>query len=94
MAQPLQWYDEKADNSPWIEALAEVRHRATREGVTSMSRQSRSRLISMQRRRWATATTFSISPMALVSFAARKVRIWLDGPPTARDLLRSVNWLT
>lgn len=29
---PLQWYDEKADNPPWIKALAEVRHRASREG--------------------------------------------------------------
>lgn len=29
---PLKWYDEKADNSPWITALAEVRHGATREG--------------------------------------------------------------
>ncbi len=29
---PLKWYDEKADNPPWIKALAEVRHRATREG--------------------------------------------------------------
>jgi hypothetical protein len=32
IAQPLQWYDENADNSPWIKALAEVRQRATREG--------------------------------------------------------------
>ena len=32
MAEPLKWYDENADNSPWIRALAEVRHRATREG--------------------------------------------------------------
>jgi hypothetical protein len=33
MAEPLKWYDEKAaDNSPWLKALAEVRHRATREG--------------------------------------------------------------
>ncbi|MEH2573470.1 hypothetical protein [Bradyrhizobium sp. AZCC 1708] len=32
MGEPLQWYDEKADSSPWIRALAEVRHRATREG--------------------------------------------------------------
>ena len=32
MAQPLQWYDENADNSPWIKALAELRQRATREG--------------------------------------------------------------
>ena len=30
--EPLQWYDGKADNPPWISALAEVRHRATREG--------------------------------------------------------------
>jgi hypothetical protein len=28
----LQWYDEKADNSGWIDALAELRQRATREG--------------------------------------------------------------
>lgn len=29
---PLKWYDEKADNPPWIMALAEVRHRTTKEG--------------------------------------------------------------
>jgi hypothetical protein len=32
MPDLLKWYDEKADNSPWIEALAELRRRATREG--------------------------------------------------------------
>ncbi len=32
MAEPLKWYDEKADSSPWINALAELRQRATREG--------------------------------------------------------------
>ncbi|MEH2534405.1 hypothetical protein V1277_006299 [Bradyrhizobium sp. AZCC 1588] len=32
MPEPLQWYDEKAENSPWLRALAEVRQRATREG--------------------------------------------------------------
>jgi hypothetical protein len=32
MTEPLSWYDEKADNSPWINALAELRLRATREG--------------------------------------------------------------
>ncbi|MEH2596870.1 hypothetical protein V1278_003783 [Bradyrhizobium sp. AZCC 1577] len=32
MPESLKWYDEKADNSPWIRVLAEVRHRATREG--------------------------------------------------------------
>jgi hypothetical protein len=32
MAEPLQWYDENAaDNSTWIDALAELRQRATRE---------------------------------------------------------------
>jgi hypothetical protein len=28
----LKWYDDKAENPPWIKALAEVRHRAAREG--------------------------------------------------------------
>jgi hypothetical protein len=28
----LKWYDDKADNPPWIKALAEVRHLACREG--------------------------------------------------------------
>jgi hypothetical protein len=32
MGEPLKWYDDKADNPPWINALAEVRRRATREG--------------------------------------------------------------
>jgi hypothetical protein len=32
VADPLKWYDDKVDNPPWIKALAEVRHRATREG--------------------------------------------------------------
>jgi hypothetical protein len=30
--QELRWYDPKAQNPPWIKALAEVRHLATREG--------------------------------------------------------------
>jgi hypothetical protein len=33
MREPLKWYDANAtDNPPWIKALAEVRHLATREG--------------------------------------------------------------
>ena len=28
----MEWYDHNAENPPWIKALAEVRHRATREG--------------------------------------------------------------
>lgn len=30
--EPLKWYDGKADNPPWIKALADVRHMACREG--------------------------------------------------------------
>jgi hypothetical protein len=32
VTEPLKWYDENEGHSPWIKALAEVRHRATREG--------------------------------------------------------------
>jgi hypothetical protein len=32
VTEPPKWYDENADNPPWVKALAEVRHRATREG--------------------------------------------------------------
>jgi hypothetical protein len=32
MREQLKWYDDKADNSPWLDALAELRQRATREG--------------------------------------------------------------
>src|SRR3982751_2972014 len=32
MREQLKWHDDKADNSPWINALAELRQRATREG--------------------------------------------------------------
>jgi len=31
MHEPLKWYDDNADNPPWIKALAEVRRLATRE---------------------------------------------------------------
>jgi hypothetical protein len=32
MREPLEWYDDNADNPPWIKALAEVRRLAPREG--------------------------------------------------------------
>jgi hypothetical protein len=32
MREQLSWYDDKADNSPWLDAFAELRQRATREG--------------------------------------------------------------
>ena len=63
MREQLKWHDEKADNSPWINALAELRQRATREGHCFQHVQAITlRSISTQRRRWATATTFSTSP--------------------------------
>lgn len=30
--QPLRWYDDQPEHSPWIKALASVRHMAPREG--------------------------------------------------------------
>jgi hypothetical protein len=32
MSEPIKWYDDKADDPPWVEALAEVRRLAPREG--------------------------------------------------------------
>ena len=32
MRERLQWYDERADNPPWIDALAQLRQLAAREG--------------------------------------------------------------
>ena len=32
MRDQLKWHDDKADNSPWLNALAGLRQRATREG--------------------------------------------------------------
>ena len=32
MSEPIKWYDDNADNGPWIKALAEVRRLAPREG--------------------------------------------------------------
>ena len=32
MPEPLKWYDDNADDPPWIKAVAEVRRSATREG--------------------------------------------------------------
>jgi hypothetical protein len=32
MREQLKWYDKKADNSRWLDALAELRQRAAREG--------------------------------------------------------------
>ncbi len=33
MREPVRWYDDGTEHPPWIKALAEVRHLATREGL-------------------------------------------------------------
>jgi hypothetical protein len=35
VTEPLKWYEENADNPLWMNTLAEVRHRATREGCAT-----------------------------------------------------------
>jgi len=63
MREQLKWHDEKADNSPWINALAELRQRATREGHCFQQVQAITVAIDQYARaRSATATTFSTSP--------------------------------
>jgi hypothetical protein len=32
VSEPLKWYDDRANHPPWIDALAELRRQATREG--------------------------------------------------------------
>ena len=65
MGDQLQRYDESADNSPWINALAELRQRATREGHCYQHVQAITVAIDQYaERRWATAITFSTSPTA------------------------------
>ena len=62
MGDQLQRYDESADNSPWINALAELRQRATREGHCFQHVQAITVAIDQYaERRWATAITFSTS---------------------------------
>jgi hypothetical protein len=66
MREQLNWYDDKADNSPWIDALAELRQRATLEGHCYQHVQAIT-VANTQRRRWVTAITFSTSPTASAS---------------------------
>ena len=54
MREQLKWYDDKADNSPWIDALAELRQRPRVKAIaSSTSRRSPLRSISTPKRRWA-----------------------------------------
>jgi hypothetical protein len=65
--EQLKWYEDKADNSPWLHALAELRQWAT---AINTSRRSPLRSTSTQRKRWASAATFSTSPTASASCPA------------------------
>jgi hypothetical protein len=52
MREQLKWYDDKADNSPWLDALPSYASGPLVKAIASnTSRRSRSRLISMQRNR-------------------------------------------
>jgi hypothetical protein len=48
MREQLKWHDEKADNSPWLNALAELRQRATREGYALSKRRGDSSFVKME----------------------------------------------
>ena len=62
MSDQLKWYDDKADNSPWLDALSELRQRATREGYCYQHVQAITVAIDQYaERRWATPITFSTS---------------------------------
>jgi hypothetical protein len=37
MREQLKWHDEKADNSPWINALAELRQRASARSFSALA---------------------------------------------------------
>jgi hypothetical protein len=65
MAEPLKWYDDKADDSPWIKALAELRQRATREGYCYQHVQAITVAIDQHAEKaLGNRTTFSTSHMA------------------------------
>jgi len=90
MREELKWHDEKADNSPWLNALAELRQRATREGHCFQHVQASSlRSISTQRRRWGIATIFSTSPTASASAAAASPR---PKAPLTQSASRTGRW--
>ena len=54
MREPLKWYEDDADNPPWIKALAELRAKV---GAITMSKQSSWLLINMPKRRSVTESS-------------------------------------
>ena len=55
MREPIAWYDDNANNPPWIKALVEVRRLTPRKaGATNTSKQSSWLLISTPKRRLPT----------------------------------------
>ena len=69
MREPPNWYDDNADNPPWIKALAEVRHLAPREGWCYQHVQAI--IVDTPKRRSATENPFLIKPHGKASFIAR-----------------------
>jgi hypothetical protein len=92
MREQLKWYDEKADNSAWIDALAELRQRATREGHCYQHVQAITVAIDQYAEKaLGNRDYFLNKPYGVVSFAAMKqagIRI-LTGPVCHRNLIRS-----
>ena len=69
MREPPNSYDDKADNPPWIKALAEVRRLAPREGWCYQHVQAI--IVDTPKRRSATENPFLIKPHGKASFIAR-----------------------
>jgi hypothetical protein len=67
MREQLKWYDESADNSPWMDALAELRQTATREGHCYRHVQA----ITVAIDQYAEKATFSTSLTASASLTNR-----------------------
>ncbi len=58
MPEPVKWYEDNAENPPWIKALAEVRRLAPRKvGAINTYKQSSWPLINTPKRRSATESS-------------------------------------
>jgi hypothetical protein len=76
MAETLRWYDEEAESSRWIKALAELRQRATREGYCYQHVQAITVAIDQYAEKaLGNATTFLTSPMASAKRNAVPARV-------------------
>jgi hypothetical protein len=73
MREQLKWYDDKTDNSPWLDALAEQRQRVAREGHCFQHVQGITVAIDQYAEKaLGNVITFSTNPTASASVAATK----------------------